>query len=435
MKRLFAVIAILIFSLTIGATCCARSVTLHNMNNWKWLDSFGYSPGERLEVVAKHDQVMMTERWPSTQVNPTALKMLNPNIKVFRWYSLCVKSMWDTDAAAVTPVSSATITANGWWLKDSGGNIIPSSSESDYVDVGAPGYKEALLTAMIGRLAGEGFDGVAFDHWHPYMYRDTQGAIGWKYASDYAWYETAWKPFITYIVTGLHNAGYLVYGNCAGEYGTSSSYYAYQRSIIDASIYENGAVGWRPEGAWLDGKTIEARINALRRDPLAVWFAGNGITPTAPEVEAKIVVNLAMWYIGLPDTPEMQAKRFFGYAWDWGVFWNDLFDFDIGTPAAGPNKLYTDKFFWVRRFTAGFVLLNYDAQPVTYVWTRPDEKWVDPGGTAYQGQVTLQPHRALILKLVETPAIEPTPTPEPTPEPTPQPTNPWPPKGKGRGRK
>lgn len=390
-RRRFIVLAVLgLLAQALWADSSSpRSVRLHNYNNW-WGGSVG--------VIARRDNLCFSESWV---VTPAEINALNPGAKVYRIYDLMCKNDWDSDwkdpsntERMQTPLTRRMIDQNDWWLRDGKGNIAKENERTWLLDVGKPGFKEAYLTGVLSRIAGKSFDGVVFDYLWPYVSK----AEGLQdYPSHDVWFNNAWKPFFEYVVTGLQAVGYRVIGNCAGEYGTTDLMQIWQRSKLDGAVYEQGAVDWRSNnGAWLPGNIIERRIEALASDPLEVWFANNGIRADTPDFDRKVVVSLAMYYVGIPAS---QEKRSYDYAYDWRPFWHPLWDFYIGEPAERANKK-TGKYFWSRKFTCGIVLLNYESQETIKFLL--DGKYRNPAGGRVAGKISVPPHTGLIMA-TETP--------------------------------
>jgi len=392
--------SVLVPAAALGAS---RSVRLNNYNNWWLLSDETQDRDEMLQVVARRENVVLPERWIG--VSPADIASINATAKVYRVYTLMCKNTYDPDwnnpsdrTALSLPIPRATIDKNDWWLRDGDGNIAKEQWFQWYTDVGKPGYKEAYLAAALDRTAGKGFDGFVFDYW-AYGLSGEHLPGSWfpshpmppTYPTDDDWYEKAWKPFIEYVMTGLHKAGYRIIGNCAGEYGYTNQMNEFQRSLVDGVIYEQWAVDWG--GEWLPGSTVERRINSFSADPLTAWTADFGLDGNDPEYEQKQVAGLAMYYIALPAS---QDRRSYHHRKNNKVYWERIWDLDIGTPAETRVKL-PGKYFWSRRFTDGIVLLNYEAsESISYT---PEARYRDYPGKPYFGRVTLKPHSALILAL------------------------------------
>jgi len=385
-----------------------RSLRLSNLHNFWYTNDSGWDSSKMMEVLARRSSICFTEHW--TQVTPQAVKSINPTAAVYRLYDLMCKTAWDTDwsnpqntSAMQTPLTKAAIDKDDWWLRDGSGSIVKENSQIWYLDVGKPGFKEAYLQSVLSRMSGKGFDGVVLDYWH-YTITTDYFAIpgGWfsthpmpkAYPTDQDWFEKAWRPFLEYVTSGLHKAGYRIIGNCAGEYGSGDSRIAYQRSLVDGTIYEQGAVDWAYKGGgWLPGPAIERLIQAISGDPLEVWVANDGVRKELPEYDRKQLVALAAYYIAIPVSQDKRSYSQFG---DRKVGWEPIWDFYIGTPAEPAVKL-PGKRFWSRKFTEGIVLLNYeDSERMIY---RLDKRYRSVSGKAYCSDVTVRPHSALILAL------------------------------------
>ena len=388
-RRRFVVLAVLgLLAQALWADSSSpRSVRLHNYNNW--------SPGD-ITILAKRDNICFTEIW---SVQPTEIRALNPRAKVYRIYNLCCKSVRDSDWTnpsntihMQTPLTKAVIDSNDWWLRDGKGMVAKENERTWLLDVGKPGFKEAYLEAVLSRIEGKSFDGVVFDYLWPSassLQRNLKVEGLQDYPSDDDWFYNAWKPFFEYVATGLQKVGYRIIGNCAGEYGTTGLMQIWQRSKVDGTVYEQGAVDW--DGTWLSGNAIERRIEALTSDPLELWFANTGIHNDTPDFDRKALVSLAMYYVGIPAS---QEKRSYDYEYDRKPFWDPLWDFYIGEPSERASKA-PGKYFWSRKFTCGIVLLNYESQET--ISFSLDGKYRNPAGERVTGEISIPPHTALIL--------------------------------------
>ena len=412
----FFIIACLLLLSTVGTDkyleaesgqACKRSVKLNNYNNWQFDGKYSWELDENLQIIARQDNICFTEHWERAnkvegwkKITPQTLKALNPKAKVYRVYDLCCKNTWDTDwyspddkSRMQTPLTKAAIDANNWWLRDGIGSIIKENEKTWFLDVGKPGFKEAFLRNLLDRNAGKGFDGFVFDYWYPEISDVLHGRHRPEaYTTDEEWFADAWKPFITYLADGLHKAGYRIIGNCVGGYPNTNPKQIWQRSKVDGTIYEQWAVDWPNNGGkWLPGSLIEKRINALYKDPLEVWTADYGLKSSDPEYERKQTVALAMYYVAIP---ESQEKRSYHHIKDGSVYWENLWDFYIGSPAEPPVKL-PDKYFWSRKYTDGIVLLNYES--IENIAYSLKGEYRNPVGETISGDIALPPHTAMIL--------------------------------------
>ena len=382
------------------------------MNNWGLTKGDQWNPAgwdKALEILARRDEIALTETYevPNKvdgwrKLTVQAIKAINPSARVYRMYPLMCKGDWDSDwnnpqdtRFMQFPIPKAELDAKDWWLRDGNGEIVKESSHQWLLDVGKPGYKEAYLEAVLSRNRGKGFDGFVFDYWWPEISSWLKGAPRpAAYPTDADWFEKAWKPFITYVMDGLHRAGYRVVGNCVGEFGDTTPEQEFQRGKVDAAIYEQGAINWWRDGSgWIPGRVIERRINAINKDPLEVWVANNGLRDYIEDYDRKKVVALAMYYVAIP---QVGARRSYHHPYDWTVYWEPLWDFYIGEPAEPAAVKLAGKYFWSRRYTQGLVLLNYEeSESITYTL---DRTYVDPDGKVLSGNVVLPAHSAMILR-------------------------------------
>ncbi|MHB0912212.1 MAG: putative glycoside hydrolase [Armatimonadota bacterium] len=384
-----------------SASTGTRSVNLNNYNNW-WGPVKGASDyADKVQSLAKKERICMTEKY-SLLAGLTAndLRAKNPSAKIYRIYDLLCKNRWDVDwgnfhkvQSMQTPLTKAEIDRNNWWLRDGNGEIIAVDDDTWIIDIGKPGIKEAYLSTVLDRLEGSGVDGVVFDYWSPEISKWMHGRPRpADYPNDNAWFAKACQPFLAYVIDGLHAAGYEVIVNCGGAYGMTGAEPVWLRNRIDGTVYEQWVVGWK--GEWLPGSTIEKRILAFKNDPLEAWSADYGLVSSDPMYAQKAQLGLAMYYIALPDSPAMRSNRSYHHRNARLVFWDPLWDFSIGEPAASAVKM-GNRYFWSRKFTAGLVLMNYESsESISYPL---DRTYKLPDGTLVSGQVTVEPHSALIL--------------------------------------
>jgi hypothetical protein len=375
-----------------------RSVRLNNLDNWLYEASNPTEEGQKLQIVAKRDYVCFVEGFGWNAVTPPMLRGLNPAIKVYRLYDLMCKNTWDSDwtdptdtTEMQTPITRAVIEldTNDWWLRDGDGEIVKENDTTWFLDVGKEGFKQEFLTNTLARMAGKGFDGILFDYWHPGL-TDILGANPRPvaYPTDDEWY-AVWQDFVDYVMAGVHGPGYRIIGNCTGEYGTGLPWYEWQRTQVDGTTYGQWAVGW--EGEWLTGAIVEGRIGAFLSDPLETWADDFGLRPTLADYNQKRLVGLAMYYIALP---RFRWDRSYHYPADGKVFWDPLWDFYIGWPV-NPAVKREGKYFWSRRYTKGYVLLNYEADPSAPFDLAGEYRY--PSGALASSPLTLAAHTGVIL--------------------------------------
>lgn len=378
-----------------------RSVKINNYNNWLMHASDPANESKMVDLLAQHDHICYTEAWDTHGLNVADLKLLNPSARVFRIFDLCVKNSWDSDWSIPenlthmqTPLTKAEIDANDWWLRDGNGDIAKDTPNSWVLDVGAPGFKEAFLTNMLSRLNGKGFDGVVLDYWFFYLPSVWMNGAGMppEYPTVNDWFTKAWKPFITYVTSGLHDAGYSIIGNCAGTFHSGNAYTDWQRTQVDGTIYEQWAFSW--SGGWLPGDVVANQIYAFYNDPLESWTADFGLRSNDVDYQRKCAVALTMYYISIPPA---QDNRSYHHYHDCRVYWLPLWDFYIGQPAAPAVKL-KGYYFWHRNFTQGVVLLNYEPSVSITVYT--GKRYRDVDGNIRTGIFKVPPRTGMILQLI-----------------------------------
>lgn len=400
------------------APASARSVRLNNYGSFRLTSHADKDNKAKLEaalkVLAQRDNICIGESWQYinrtsgwTGLTPQTIKRLNPNAKVYEYWSLTSKPEWDTDWGAqnpetlkdwrmCSPLTWKQLEQNDWWLRDGNGNRVhePGENKSWFLDVGKAGFKEAYLQGLLQRLSGKGYDGVMLDYWWPGIQRhiiSPQGVpMPEAYPNDQVWFDKAWKPFVEYVTTGLHRAGYRIIGNCVGEFGTPNKQQAWQRTLVDGTNYEQFAFSFRP-GNWLNGNVIEQRINAAMQDPLEVVITDSGIRSEDTEYARKHLVSLAMYYISLPST---QASRTYGNTFNELPHWQQIWNLDIGQPAQ-PAVKRSGYYFWSRKFSQGLVLLNYEAkEQITFAL---DQSYRDHSGKIVSGSIVVPAHTGFVL--------------------------------------
>lgn len=376
-----------------------RTVRLNNFGNWHAIKNGNSNWQESLNALAQRDRVCMTEPYSAgSQITPQMLRSLNPNMKVYRLYDLSCKNTWDSEWKGQTPtnnwfrqtpISYDDIVNNDWWLRDGNGQIFKLADYAWFLDVGKPGFKEAFLREAISRTEGKGFDGFVLDCWYANAISVIKGRglpVPNAYKTDEEWFQKAWKPFVDYIVDGMHRNGYSVIGNNAGYYYSSNQLTRWQRSKLDGVIYEGWATGW--QGEWLPGSEIERRIESLKSDPLEVWVSSfSSATDTASSQ-----IGLAMYYLAY--TPSAPSDRFFNTTADTYIFWDSKWDLRIGNAISAATKI-SGMYAWIREYSNGLVLLNYESdRGVSY---QLNGYYKDVEGQVFYGTITLPPHTAKIL--------------------------------------
>lgn len=418
--RVMGLYLTLVLGVVIVSACCTASspqppapqplqtvssaLKLNTVDNWYFSCSSTTDKDEMIKLLARRDYVNCTEFWK--EVSPQQLKSYHSDLVVYRFYDLMIKNDFDSDwrnpsdtSSMQTPITKADIDANDWWLRDHDGNIVKfeGSDKVWFLDVGKPGFKEAFLKAVLERNVEKGFDGFMFDQWWPsltWLVPSLGGSMPPQgYASDVDWYERAWKPFVIYVTNGLHKAGYKVIGNSIGTYRDGNQRNYWQRSKVDGCIYESFAIDWPEDGSgWLSGAAIVRCIDAFSNDPMMVFATDYGLQSQLSDFDQKKYAALALYYIAIP----LSGKaRSYNYCGDRCIFWDTLWDFDIGSPTQLPVKGF-GKYFWVRKYSKGMALLNYEAtQSITYFLSRT---YYDPNGNALKTKVTLPPHTGLLLR-------------------------------------
>jgi hypothetical protein len=359
------------------------------------------------QVLSLKKDVMCSENWPLAE--PAAIKAINPVVKIYCYYALSAKNFaTDVDGTApngtihqLTPLPKAMIDANNWWLRDGNGQIVEETSGCWFLDVGKPGFKEAYLANLLTRMSGRKLDGIIFDYWTPGLAQSYLSAymngrpMPADYPTDASWYTNAWQPFIAYVMAGVHNAGYRIIGNCAGEYMSGNPRCDWQRTQIDGAIYEKLAIDY-PNGAtpgsWLPATEIDTRIQHLSSDPQEAWAVDYGLMTADPMYTQKDRVSLAMYYIAIPVS---QTYRSYGQYGNCKVYWDSLWNFNIGVPAAAYTKS-SSYYFYSRKYTRGLVLLNYESTAT--ISFKLDKTYVDPDGHMLSGTISVPPHTGVILE-------------------------------------
>jgi hypothetical protein len=243
-------------------------------------DADGLTNADRIAYAVKYSNIVTDADLARGGLVAADLKLLKPSLKVYRYYALCGRNPDEnlTYSHRVQPLRSDAMLAGDYDLKDGDGNAVHDEVLTTWnmIDVGISGYKEEYLAALLADAADNypGIDGIVLDWWFPAMISEHPGSEA-QYATDALWFSEAWQPFITYVVAGIKAAGYRVIGNAAGEYAPNvltslQTMYNWQRLQLDGTVYEQGAWGWSGEA--LSGGLIERRIEALRSDPLEIWW-------------------------------------------------------------------------------------------------------------------------------------------------------------------
>jgi len=379
-------------------------INRHGYNSW---NDNGIQSAADIALIAERTYFNVSERRKKDATHRLVaadIKAYNANINLSRHWMLFGKD-WDTDGdtalCAQNPITHADLTSNDWYLKVSG-DIVTEDANTNWCTV-TEAYANAFLAAALSRMTDEGWDGVCLDYLIPegMMYVNESPYTPDGFASPEAFY-AAWQIAVAIVVNGFKNAGYEVFGNCAGELHHTTlvgaehldyTPYAYMRTLFDGSVYEQGFMqGFDgSDCAYQTEWLYDTRLTSLRDDPLKVWLSQNGLRNTVSNFASKKRLCIASYLLVVP---ENQSRRAFNYAGDWSVDADPELSFDIGTPTAAFTKLVADERRYYRPFTRGVVYVNYEAD--TYTVTLA-ESGVDFDGNRYTGTAVIPAYTALIL--------------------------------------
>lgn len=388
------------------------TIRLNNYNNWVHPKPTDADYAERVASLVKRDRIVMSEGYEQgSALTPESLRAMNPDTKVYRLFTLTCKCRWESDwnydrewhsqNCLTNPVPYQTIVKNDWWLRDGAGDVVCEHEGCWLVDVGKPGYKEAMLTAILARMAGKAHDGIVFDYhgagaWHAYIgWNATKSLQG--YASQDA-YAQATDEMLAYVMSGIKAQTDLeIVGNCAGMYINPNVWQQSFRTMVDGNIYELMTINGQYNR--ISEQELERNILSLLDDPMEVWTSEFGlIGPESvldedPEYNQKFMASVAAYYMGLPQDAVLRERRSYGAYNNSRVFWEPMFDLDLGQPLARPVKISSG--VWRREYTKGLVLLNWSAVPAAYDISG-SYKYLS--GQRARTRVTLEPKTALFLQ-------------------------------------
>jgi hypothetical protein len=366
------------------------SIAIHGYNSWR-VTASGAQRATDLTNLAKKARINVNPGWLLTDGEIAGLRAANPTAKIYLHTSLIVTASSSPLVCPITPTKAA---AEGWYLLDSSGDPIESSATSWYLDPGAEGLADYWYAQCLANAQAHNYDGIVFDHNHVTV---PTGSV--KYADNTAWRVALW-PFYNNTLTKLAADGYELVGNCAGEYGVTVNY-DLQRAYYDAVVYEIGFFDWYSGGdcAYRSGADIATLLTRLRDDPKEVWLSNGGCQDDVTAFATKSKLACAGYYIGLPESAELQAKRWFNVANDWYPYWPAWYDLDIGTPTSAYIQPAT--YFWVRQFSGGIVLFNYSTSAVDYALPG---YYVDENAVSYSGTVNVPARTGLILQSTAAPS-------------------------------
>ena len=290
---------------------------LNTYQMWGCTDTHGWTDEERLAEVAKRDRVVFTEHWPDS-VTPAAIKALNPQAKVYRWYTLMAALDWDSLAKRQYPLSSATIDAMDAWLRDADGRTVcEPTGNIRFIDIGHPGLAKLYTDEVLKRVAGKGFDGVGFDYIIPDFLREwpiEQFGYRWPvrgYLTNADWYARAFQPFLSTLSSALRAAGYKVLLNFEAQAGCGNEAADWTVAQGDAFILERFFVNY--DGSWLSEAEIKRNILRLRSDPHELWVAESGVRRATPDFAVKRGVSHTLFDQARRTRLRGAGNRFWNY--------------------------------------------------------------------------------------------------------------------------
>lgn len=292
--------------------------------------------------------------------------------------------------------------ANGWLLKDSGGDLLVNKAyPSNYVgDVGNPDYQHAWAANVLAYLrANPGVDGVFIDDvlYDLVPMTDVEAA---KYPTQQSW-ARAELSFVEYVGSDLRSHGYYVLVNASG----------YVRGDSSSDNGTNTARWWQELGPYVSGLMNEYwqetsngtdMLRSTGSSWTQNWDGWQRLVQTAQSMGRDFV---GITYGSSADTRAMvYGKASFLLDWNGGggafIYMtrdgsdpaNSAWTKSIGLPVGAKQQIGVG---WRRTYSNGIVVVN--ASSTTSQTFRLGGTYLTPSGAAVSS-VTIGPTTAMILQ-------------------------------------
>ena len=331
---------------------------------------FSNKPGlNSPENMALHDLVFTGPgffglRWRETSIGTTiaghsidnaiALRdqhlAINPNMIFLA--DIRMRSLWLDDYDSDWP----------YWIKDSDGNIVRAWPGANYglIDFTHPVIQDRIVQRALAAARCGLFDGINFDWWneHGPILVDASTWPDGYIGNDV---EQRARDNILARIRAATRADFLISGNVnitkiprTGAMingGSMETVFPYAR---DAENIEYELTNIEDTLLWLDSNIRQPRINMLE---------GRSIPTQSPFSPDNLRWVRALTTLSLTHSDGYFAINHLTPAGEWGHYWYDFWDADLGQPVGDKGQLYEDiEGLYIREFTNGWAVYNHSGE-------------------------------------------------------------------------
>ena len=246
------------------------------------------------------------------------------------------------------------------WIKDSDGNIVRAWTSADYglVDFTHPVIQDRIVQRALAAARCGLFDGVMFDWWneqHPVLFHYV-GNEAEQRARDNILARIRAATRADFLITGNVNIRRIPRTGAMINGGHMESVFP---NVLDAENIESELTNIEDTLLWLDSNIRQPRINMLE---------GRSIPTQSPFSPDNLRWVRALTTLSLTHSNGYFTINHLTPAGEWGHYWYDFWDADLGQPVGDKGQLYEDiEGLYIREFTNGWAVYNHsgEAQVIT----------------------------------------------------------------------
>ena len=262
-----------------------------------------------------------------------------------------------------------------YWIKNANGNIVRAWEDPNgtvnygLIDFTHPVIQDRIVQRALAVARCGLFDGVMFDWWneHDAVLRDLTdwgiiyvGNEAEQQARDniLARIRAASRP--DFLITGNVNITKIPRTGPMINGGSMESVFPDER---DAENIEYELTNIENTLLWLDSNIRQPRINMLE---------GRSIPTQSPFSPDNLRWVRALTTLSLTHSDGYFTINHLTPAGEWGHYWYDFWDADLGQPVGEKGQLYQDiEGLYIREFTNGWAVYNHSGEP--QIITLPEE--------------------------------------------------------------
>ena len=339
----------------------------------------GFNPGglSSPENMALHDLVFLGPGffglwWRETSIGTTiagrsidnaiALRdqHLDVNPNMIFLVNIRMRSLWLDDYDSDWP----------YWIKDSDGNIVPASHANyGLIDFTHPVIQDRIVQRALAVARCGLFDGIWFDWWNehgPILVDDATWPDGYigndveQRARDNILARIRAATRADFLISGNVNITKIPRTGAMINGGSMETVFPYAR---DAENIEYELTNIEDTLLWLDSNIRQPRINMLE---------GRSIPTQSPFSPDNLRWVRALTTLSLTHSDGYFSINHLTPADEWGHYWYDFWDADLGQPVGDKGQLYEDiEGLYIREFTNGWAVYNHSGE--AQVITLPEE--------------------------------------------------------------